>query len=322
MKTATNDDGVLQYDRRTKSEQNAVPPCWCRYRLHYDEAGGNDRRHPIVVRNSDNPAKRWNIPFDAPLFHWYKDEDRNRQLCLYMKETFRISADETMAAIEAGDTAQKQFHKELTEAGKKVCEDVKSKGTYAVILASRPYQNDALVNHDLPDMFTKLGIPVLTADSLPEINHVELKKSRLDVVNNYHARMLSSAVLAAKTDYLEYVQLVSFGCGHDAYLSDEIIRLMKEISGKIPLILKLDESDIQGPLRIRIRSFTETVDMRRRKESRPKIHSLSDPSCQIHKAIPQRKDCFDPKYFPCLQQTDGSGLCRTGNTHRTVGCGT
>ena len=52
---------------------------------------------------------------------------------------------------------------------------------------------------------------------------------------------------------------------------------MKEISGKIPLILKLDESDIQGPLRIRIRSFTETVDMRRRKESRPKIHSLSDP---------------------------------------------
>lgn len=233
--------------------------------------------YPIVVRNSDNPAKRWNIPFDAPLFHWYKDEDRNRQLCLYMKETFRISADETMAAIEAGDTAQKQFHKELTEAGKKVCEDVKSKGTYAVILASRPYQNDALVNHDLPDMFTKLGIPVLTADSLPEINHVELKKSRLDVVNNYHARMLSSAVLAAKTDYLEYVQLVSFGCGHDAYLSDEIIRLMKEISGKIPLILKLDESDIQGPLRIRIRSFTETVDMRRRKESRPKIHSLSDP---------------------------------------------
>ena len=106
---------------------------------------------------------------------------------------------------------------------------------------------------------------------------MELKKSRLDVVNNYHARMLSSAVLAAKTDYLEYVQLVSFGCGHDAYLSDEIIRLMKEISGKIPLILKLDESDIQGPLRIRIRSFTETVDMRRRKESRPKIHSLSDP---------------------------------------------
>ena len=32
----------------------------------------------------------------------------------------------------------------------------------------KAYQNDALVNHDLPEMFTSLGIPVLTADSLEE----------------------------------------------------------------------------------------------------------------------------------------------------------
>ena len=30
--------------------------------------------------------------------------------------------------------------------------------------------------------------------------------------------MLSSAILAARDDELEYVQIVSFGCGHDAYL--------------------------------------------------------------------------------------------------------
>ena len=30
--------------------------------------------------------------------------------------------------------------------------------------------------------------------------------------------MLSSAILA-QSEHLEYVQLVSFGCGHDAYLS-------------------------------------------------------------------------------------------------------
>lgn len=59
------------------------------------------------------------------------------------------------------------------------------------------------------------------------------------------------------------MQLVSFGCGHDAYLSDEIIRVMKEISGKTPLVLKVDESDVQGPLRIRVRSFVETLNMKR-----------------------------------------------------------
>lgn len=92
---------------------------------------------------------------------------------------------------------------------------------------------------------------------------MDLSHSRLDVVNNFHARMLSSAILAAENPHLEYVQIVSFGCGHDAYLSDEIIRMMKELSGKTPLVLKLDESDIQGPLQIRIRSFLETVAMGR-----------------------------------------------------------
>ena len=60
-------------------------------------------------------------------------------------------------------------------------------------------------------------------------------------------------------------RFVSFGCGHDAYLSDEIQRMMREISGKSPLILKLDESEVQGPLRIRVRSFLETINMRRKK---------------------------------------------------------
>lgn len=233
--------------------------------------------YPIVVRNSDNPEKRWEIPYDAPLFHWYTEADRDRQLTLYMKENFRIPEEHTRRAMEAADAAQETFHRELFAAGAAVCEEVKKKGTYAVVLAARPYQNDALVNHDLPEMFTKLGIPVLTADSLEEANRVDLSRSRLDVVNNYHARMLSTAILAARRDYLEYVQIVSFGCGHDAYLSDEIIRLMKEISGKTPLVLKLDESDIQGPLRIRVRSFTETVSMRRSRGESLEVRELTDP---------------------------------------------
>lgn len=40
--------------------------------------------------------------------------------------------------------------------------------------------------------------------------------------------------------------------------------------------MKLDESDIQGPLRIRVNSFVETVAMRREKEHL-QVHSLQDP---------------------------------------------
>ncbi len=219
--------------------------------------------YPMVVKSSDNPQARWNIPFDTPLFHWYAIEDRNRQLAEYLEGTFGIPADQTAAAIKQADKAQHAFKTLLTEAGARAIETARATGTYAIVLASRPYHNDPLVNHGLPKMLAELGHSVLPPDAVPGTSTVDLTNSRLDIVNNFHQRMLGSAVIAADSSALEYVQLVSFGCGHDAYLSDEIWRLMHERSGKQPLILKLDESDVAGPLRIRVRSFIETVDKRR-----------------------------------------------------------
>ncbi len=233
--------------------------------------------YPLVIRNSDDPKKEFGIPLEAPLFFWNTRQDRRSQLLGYMEEAFQVPREETRRAVQAAEEALESFHRQMEEAGARVLEEVERKGTYAVVLAARPYQTDGLVNHDLPSFFTSLGIPVLTADSLPELDQVELKLSRLDIVNNYHARMLSSAILAARSPHLEYVQLVSFGCGHDAYLSDEIIRLMNEISGKTPLVVKLDESDVQGPLRIRVRSFVETLDMQRKEGVKKEAESLKDP---------------------------------------------
>ena len=226
--------------------------------------------YPIVMRNSDNPEKRFGIPFDAPLFHWLSQKDRDRQLTEYLAREFSLDTASVRQAIDAADAAQKTFKAELAREGERICDQVKREGSFAVVLASRPYQNDDLVNHELPRAFTELGIPVICADAVPHVNEVDLSRSRLDVVNNFHARMLGSAVIAAGSPNLEYVQLVSFGCGHDAYLSDEIIRLMHLAGPKAPLILKVDESDIQGPLRIRVRSFIETIRLRRKKAENEK----------------------------------------------------
>ena len=223
--------------------------------------------YPMVVKSSDDPAKRWGIPFDSPLFHWYSTEDRDHQLIDYLESTFGIPADQALRAIKQADKAQRAFKALLTEAGAHAIESARSAGSYAIVLASRPYHNDPLVNHDLPKMLSDMGHSVLPPDAVPGIADVDLSASRIDIVNNFHQRMLASAVIAADSPALEYVQLVSFGCGHDAYLSDEICRLMKERSGKQPLILKLDESDVAGPLRIRVRSFIETVDERRARQA-------------------------------------------------------
>ena len=233
--------------------------------------------YPMVVNNSDNPTDRWGVPFDCPLWHWYTDEDRDRQLTKWMGEQFGIEPKLVRQAVEMADAAQNSFRTQLQERGVQVMEEVEAQGKYAVVLASRPYQNDDLVNHDLPKIFNELGIPVLTADSIPGIHTEDLSLSLLDVVNNFHARMLSTALIAAKSEHLEYVQIVNFNCGHDAYLSDEIIRIMKERSGKAPLVLKVDESDIAGPLRIRVRSFVDTVNTRYAAGKALETHALADP---------------------------------------------
>lgn len=223
---------------------------------------------PLVIKNSDNPENRGDVKYDVPVFFWYTDADRERQLSIFMKDTFGIPAKTVRQAIREGQSAQDTYREKLLEQGQKVLDGIRkapAEAPGAVVLAARPYQNDDLVNHNIPEMFIKQGISVLTADSIPGLDRIDLSKSRLDVVNNYHARMLGSAIYAARHPNLEYVQIVSFGCGHDAYLSDEIIRLMKEIAGKTPLILKVDESDIRGPLSIRVRSFISSVKMKRRK---------------------------------------------------------
>ena len=194
-----------------------------------------------------------------------------------MKRTFGIEQSQVNRAIIVADEAQRSFHSDLLAAGKETLELVRRNDSFAVVLASRPYHNDALVNHDIPSLFTERGIAVLTPDALPGVTEVDLSRSRLDIVNNYHARMIGSALLSARDPNLEYVQIVSFGCGHDAYLSDEIVRLTHEVTDKSPLILKVDESDVSGPLRIRVRSFIETIAIKRADHAVAPLRPLTDP---------------------------------------------
>jgi len=181
-----------------------------------------------------------------------------------MKETFNIPERTVLAAIKQAEKALEDFKNNLVENGKKILEDVESKGKFAVVIAGRHYQYDEHINHNLSRYFTSLGIPVLTLDSLPNIEKTSLHKSRTEITNNNHANLLAGAIIAAENPALEYVDIFSFGCGHDAVYTDEIIRIMNDISGKSPLILKMDESDVPGPLRIRVRSFIETVTTRRK----------------------------------------------------------
>ena len=232
--------------------------------------------YPLIVDSSESPEKRWQVPFDHPMFHWYHQEDRLRQIRAYFKEQYGLPEKEIEAAYRQGERALLDFHKALKGEAPAILDKAEKDGTFAVVLAGRPYHNDPLVSHDLSRLFTRAGVPVLTVDSLPELSRVDLRYTRAEVTNNFHTRMLSGAMLAAKSPALEYVQIVSFGCGHDAILSDEITRILQETSGKAPLILKLDEGGAANSLNIRVQSFLETVTARRARDGAPDFHPLGD----------------------------------------------
>ncbi len=242
--------------------------------------------YPMVVRNSQDPEKGYGVKFDTPIFHWFSEKNREDQILKYALESLGVTKKEAEAALGYGRDALLSFRQSLKDKGQAVIDEAHRSNSYAVVLAGRPYHNDPFINHDINKKFTEKGISVLTVDSLPPLSQQDLKNTKVEITNNFHTRMLEAARVCAGDSALEYVQIVSFGCGHDAILSDEIVRIMNESGGKSPLILKVDESDASGSLGIRIQSFVETIEIRRHNSQMMK--QLEEGICDLPAPSPYK----------------------------------
>jgi len=223
---------------------------------------------PAVVRNIDDPEKKHGIPVDQPNFYWYNEDLRRSQCIDWFSKKWHIPKRIIDAAVSEGETALQKFRDTLQSEGQKILSDARAKGEFVVVVAGRPYHLDPLVNHLVANHFTQMGISVLPLEALPEAFDQDIPpNTRMETLNSFHMRMLGATLLATKDPSIELVQIVSFGCGHDAILSDEMMRILHERSNKELLMLKLDEGDVRGPLSIRIKSFIETVKVRRETEN-------------------------------------------------------
>lgn len=223
--------------------------------------------YPLVIDHADEPEQRHGILFDTPVFHWYNKGLKNAQLVQFFSREWGLPATEIKAAIKDADKALISFRKNMFKFGQGILNQISQGDDFAVVLAGRPYHNDLLVNHDLARHFTQQGIAVLTLEALDFLHEADLRNIRMETTIPFHTRMIEAAVTVAENPNLELVQIVSFGCGHDAVISDEMQRVLKKLSDKELLVLKLDEGEARGPLNIRIKSFIETVRSRRKQAS-------------------------------------------------------
>jgi len=218
--------------------------------------------YPNVIDKSDEPTARHGVSFDHPPFFWVEERHRRRQTVDYLKG-LGVPEKLAKAAYKEGARVQDLFIREMEEGGQRLLEHLEKTGGFGVVLAGRPYHSDELINHNLPGHFTRHGIPVLSLETLPGIHQEDLRKTRMEAFNPFHARMLSGALKVASFPALEMVQIVSFGCGHDAIISDEVDRILKTRAEKNLLVLKLDEGENSGPLNIRVKSYIETIRTKR-----------------------------------------------------------
>jgi predicted nucleotide-binding protein (sugar kinase/HSP70/actin superfamily) len=231
---------------------------------------------------------------------------REKQLARYFGETFGIDAKLVRKAITQADACQWAFEEGLRARATQVIADVEAAGSFAVVMSMRAYQTDPLVNHFIGKYFVRLGIPVIPADSLSGLDEIDLGDVRVRVRSNSQATLFAAAKTVANNPHLELGHIASFGCGHDAVVCDELERIVQE-AGKQVLVLKLDESDVRGPLRIRITSFVETVRQERRQVV-PKTNGKSFPWPTFTKEDARNRTVYVPNLSVAFSRVIGAVL--------------
>ena len=195
--------------------------------------------------------------------HPFVPYDNDERLIKRMYEILQakgIGKAEIASAVHAARKEQHAFKCDVENEGRKALAYAKEHKKKAIILAGRPYHLDTEINHGINKMITSFDMVVLSEDSICGMGNLPRPIRVLDQWV-YHSRLYKAADFAGRTDGVELVQLNSFGCGVDAVTTDEVEEIL-EHSNKLYTVLKIDEGNNLGAIRIRIRSLKAAMEER------------------------------------------------------------
>ncbi len=160
---------------------------------------------------------------------------------------------------------------DMRKKGEETIAWLQETGKRGIVLAGRPYHIDPEINHGLPEMIASFDLAVLTEDS---VSHLGCPERPLIVSDQwmYHSRLYAAASFVRTVDYLDLIQLNSFGCGLDAVTTDQVNDILSG-SGKIYTCLKIDEVNNLGAARIRVRSLLSAIKVREKSHKERTLHS-------------------------------------------------
>lgn len=223
--------------------------------------------YPEAIHANIDELRRNGIQFIFP-FLPMDNMPRMKERIYEEFNSFGVTKHEIDKAVDTAYAEREAVRQEVRAKGEEVLAYLQKTNQKGIVLAGRPYHVDPEINHGIPEMITGLGLAVLTEDSVDHLGKVERALRVLDQWV-YHSRLYAAASFVATREDLELVQLNSFGCGLDAVTTDQVHEILQQYR-KTYTLVKIDEINNLGAVRIRIRSLLAAMLERERKHIHPK----------------------------------------------------
>lgn len=252
-----------------------------------------------VIKNNMDSLEENNVNFMNP-FLPIANKSKLKKRLKDALSIFNISQREINYAVDKAWDEQENFKKDIREKGVETLKYIKNHNIHGILLGGRPYHVDPEINHGMPKLINSLGFAVFTEDSVAHLGEID---GKLNVVDQwaYHSRLYRASNFIIDHDYINLVQLTSFGCGLDSITTDAVAEIL-ECGSKIYTNIKIDEGSNLGAARIRLRSLKAAIEERKNKNIETSItkkdtKKFINPGKNKTIIVPQ----FSPIHFNILE---------------------
>lgn len=251
----------------------------------------NSYNCPIVSGYSDvvRSSQATDVSIDSPVVNFSDNTLLWKQIKKYMKG-LGVGANTIKKAFRAALDAQHDFEVAVRDKNIEIYKDSCCRGVLTILLAGRPYHADDFVQHRLGEMLSALGVNVISDDivrlspymsdgdtlgvrqwafpnriikaaqwvgetALGKHSPAETANGSLETANGRFEAQNGATI--GNPD-VEFVEMTSFGCGPDAFIQDEVRALLHRYDKTLTL-LKIDDVQNLGSLRLRVRSLIESI---------------------------------------------------------------
>lgn len=257
---------------------------WVVFERKEDAQSKNSFNCPIVsgyadvLRSAIHPEEKYGIPLDSPTVS-FKDESLLRASLVEYLGGLGVAEETSQHAITQALEEQQRYLDSLEHRNKAVLAEAQEEGRMVILLAARPYHIDPLIQHRIADAIADMGIDVLTENIAVHSGQGVYGEINALCQWAYPNRIFKSAHMVGTSAYkgLHMVELTSFGCGPDAFILDEVRTILARYQKNLT-VLKIDDVNNIGSLRLRVRSLVESVrSVDKQEEGNGKVDHSSAP---------------------------------------------